>query len=119
MHLEFPLWLSGNLLVSMRMRVGSLASLKGLSIWCCRELWCMSQPRLGSSTAVIVAQAGSYSSDLTPTPELPYAALKPKTFICHMCGPKKKKKKKWKKKFYAPNNIVSKWKLTKLKEETN
>ena len=37
---EFPLWLSGlrTGLVSMRMRVRSLASLSGLRIQCCREL---------------------------------------------------------------------------------
>ena len=32
-------------------------------IWCCRELWCRSQTRLGSGVAVAVVQAGSYSSD--------------------------------------------------------
>ena len=30
-------------LVSMRTRVQSLASLSGLGIWHCHELWCMSQ----------------------------------------------------------------------------
>ena len=35
-------------LVSMRMRVRSLASLSGSGIWCCHELWCRSQMWLGS-----------------------------------------------------------------------
>ena len=55
---EFPLWLSGyepNLLVSMRLRVQCLASLSGLRIWHCPELWCGSQTRLGSRVAVAVA----------------------------------------------------------------
>ena len=30
-------------LASMRLRVRSLASLSGLMIWCCCELWCRSQ----------------------------------------------------------------------------
>ena len=34
-------------LVSMRMRVQSLASLSGLRIWHCRELWGRSQTKLG------------------------------------------------------------------------
>ena len=48
---------------AMRLRVPSLASLSGLRIWCCRELWCRSQMRLGSHMAVAVAVAGGYSSD--------------------------------------------------------
>ena len=35
-------------LVSMRMRVQSLASLSGLRIWHCCELWCGLQTWLGS-----------------------------------------------------------------------
>ena len=40
--LEFLLWLSRlrTQIVSMRIRVQSLASLSGLRIWHCRELWC-------------------------------------------------------------------------------
>ena len=38
----------------------------GLRIWCCRDLWYRSQMQLGSCIAVAVAQAGSYSSNLTP-----------------------------------------------------
>ena len=43
---------------------------------------------LRSDIAVAVAQAGSYSSDLTPSLG---------TYICYGCGPKKQKKKKMKK----------------------
>ena len=39
-------------LVSMRTQVPSLASLSGLRIWCCHELWCRSQTWLGSGIAV-------------------------------------------------------------------
>ena len=41
-------------LVSMRMRVGSLAFLSGLRLRHCRELWCRSQTQLGSGVAVAV-----------------------------------------------------------------
>ena len=53
---EFPLWLSGlrTQLVSMRMQVPSLASLSGLRIWHCRELWCRLQMWLLSLVAVAV-----------------------------------------------------------------
>ena len=40
----------------MRMLVGSLASLSGLRIQRCHELWCRSQTQLGSRTAVAVAR---------------------------------------------------------------
>ena len=53
-------------LVSTRMQVQSLALLRGLRIWCCRELWCRSQDYLGSGIGVAVVQAGSYSSNSTP-----------------------------------------------------
>ena len=69
-------------LASMRMQVRSLASLSGLRIWCCSELWCMSQTRLRSGVAVV--QASGYSSDLPP---------RLGTSICHRCDPKKKNKK--------------------------
>ena len=63
--LEFPLWLSGlrTRLVSMRMRVGSLASLSGLRIQSCCKLCYRSQTQLRSSVAVAVVYAGSCSSD--------------------------------------------------------
>ena len=37
----------------MRMLVQSLASLSGLRIWHCHELWCRLQMQLGSCTAAI------------------------------------------------------------------
>ena len=43
-----------NLTVPMRTQVRSLASLSGLWIWCCRELWCRSQTQLGSGGSVAV-----------------------------------------------------------------
>ena len=39
---------------TVRLRVQSLASLSGLRARRCRELWCRSQPRLGSGVAVAV-----------------------------------------------------------------
>ena len=37
---------------TMRFRVRPLASLHGLRIWCCCDLWCRSQMQLGSGVAV-------------------------------------------------------------------
>ena len=80
---EFLLWPSRLRiqLVSMKMQIWSLASLRGLSIWCCPELrmW------LGSGMAVAVVSAGSSSTDSTPSLG---------TSICHWCGPKKAKTNK-------------------------
>ena len=92
---EFQLWLIGlrTQLVSMRMWFWSLALLTVLKIWCCCELGCRSQIKLGSCVAVAVAAAKSrsYSSDSTDlTPSL-------RTSICHKRGPKKKKEKERKK----------------------
>ena len=72
-------------LASMRMQVRSLALLSGLRIWSCHKLWRSSQTRLGSCVAMAVMQAGSCSSDLTPSRG---------TSICCGCRPKKTKKKK-------------------------
>ena len=47
------------------MMVRSLASLSGLRIQHCHDLWCRSQTQLESCMAVV--QAGSCSSDLTPS----------------------------------------------------
>ena len=82
---EFPLWLSGlwTQLVPMRMQIWSWASLSGLRIPRCSELWCRLQMRLGSCVAVAVVQASSCSSGLT-------CSLG--TSICYGCGPKKKTK---------------------------
>ena len=86
LYQEFPLWFSGlrTQPVSMRMQVRSLASLSGLRIRHCRELWCRSQRRLRSHVAVAVVQAGSCSSNLSPSLG---------TSICHEYGPKKTKKR--------------------------
>ena len=65
----------------MRMQVQSLASLSGLRIQHCRELWLES----GMAVAVAVVQAGSYSSDSTPGLG---------SSICCRCSPKKTKKEK-------------------------
>ena len=51
---------------SMRMWIWSLASLSGLRIWYCRELWCRSQTWLGSHIAVAGVWASSCNSNLTP-----------------------------------------------------
>ena len=66
------------------MRVQSLASLSGLRIQCCNKLQRSLQMQLEPSVAVAVVEAGSYSSDSTPSLE---------TSICCRCGPKKTKKK--------------------------
>ena len=44
-------------LVSMMMQVGSLASLSGLRIWHCCDLWCRLKLWLGSDVAVAVMLA--------------------------------------------------------------
>ena len=71
------------------MQVQSLASLSGLRIWCCHELWCRLQTQLGSCVAVTVVYASSFSSDWTPSLG---------TSICSRCSPKKTKDKKKKRK---------------------
>ena len=53
-------------LASMRMQVRSLASVSGLRIWRCHELWCRSQTRLGSDVAVAVVQACGCSFQFDP-----------------------------------------------------
>ena len=60
------------------------ASLSGLRIWHCHELWCRSQTQLGSGVAVAVAEASGYSSDLIPSLGLS---------ICLGCGSKMKSTK--------------------------
>ena len=76
-------------------------SIPALAQWvkdpACHELWCRLQTRLGSQVAVALVQAGSYSSDSTPSLG---------TSKCRSSGPRKKmakrqkKKKKKKPKFY-------------------
>ena len=65
---------------TMRLQVLSLASLSGLKIRCCHELWCRSQTWLGSDVAVAVVYACSHSSNWTPSLG---------TSICCECSPKK------------------------------
>ena len=75
-------------------------SIPGLRIWCCHELWCKPQTRLGSGVAVALAYAGSYSSDLTPSLG---------TSLCSGCSPKKaikEKKKKRKKACIYPDSYL-------------
>ena len=55
-------------LATIRFRVQSLASFRGLRIRRCRELWGRSQRWLGSWVAVALAQAGSWSSLIGPQP---------------------------------------------------
>ena len=65
-------------LVSVRTQVRSLAWLSGLRIPHFYGLGCRSKRQLGSSIAVAVVQAGSYSSSLRlPAWEPPYAASTP------------------------------------------
>ena len=76
-------------------------SIPGLDKWVSNlglcELWCRSQMCLGSCVAVAVLEAGSYSSDSTPSLG---------TYICRGHGPKKppppKKKKERKKMGHWP-----------------
>ena len=70
---------------TIRLQVQSLASLSGLRIHCCRELWCRSQLWLRSCVFVAVAQAGGCKSNQTPNLG---------TSICSGCSPKKTKRKK-------------------------
>ena len=69
----------------MRMQVQCLALLSGLRILPYCELWCRLQTKLGSGIAVAAVQAGSYSSDSTPSLG---------TSICRGFSPKKTLKKK-------------------------
>ena len=64
------------------MRVRYVASISGLWIRRCHELWGRSQTRLGSHIAVAVAQADSYSSNRTPGLG---------TSMCRGRGPKRQK----------------------------
>ena len=73
----------------MRTQVQSQASLNGLRIRGCHELWCQSQMLLRSGIAGAVVQALGCNSHSTP---------RLGTSICCKGGPKKAKKKKKKKK---------------------
>ena len=74
---------------TMSFQVRFLASLSGLRIRRCHELWCRSQTWLRSSIAVAVVQAGRCNSNSVPCLG---------TSICCRYGSKKKKKKKKEKK---------------------
>ena len=73
----------GTDIVSVRIRVRSLASISGLRIQRCQKRWPRSQMWL-RSVAAAVALAGSCSSNCSPSLG---------TFICYRCGSKKKKEK--------------------------
>ena len=88
-------------LVTIRTQVQSLATLSGLRIWRCNELWHRPYTRLRSGVAVAVEQASSYSSDLTPCLG---------TFICRKCGPKKQTKKN--KKQTTKKRFISIWRYS-------
>ena len=88
-------------LVTMRLRVPSLASLSWQGIRLCPELWCWSQMRLRYRVAVAVAWASSYSSDSTPSLGTPIGCR---------CSPKKKKKKS----LGLPGSIIEPWPLSTM-----
>ena len=67
---------------TIRLQVQSLASLGGLRICRCHELWCRLQTELRSGAAVALVQASGYSSGQTPSLGIS---------ICHVCGPIKTK----------------------------
>ena len=83
--LGVPLWGNGIESISgaLGRRFESPVPHSGLRIWHCRELWCRWQMGLTPHVAVVVAQAGNYSSNST-------ASLGAST--CHRYGPKKEKK---------------------------
>ena len=72
---EFLLWLSSwrTQLVSIKMRVGSLALLSGLRIQRCHELWCRSQISLGSHVDVAMVSPAATAPIQSLDWELPYA----------------------------------------------
>ena len=84
-NLEFPCGSVGYEpdLVSVRLQVLILNSLSGLRIWRCHKLCCRPQMRLRSCVAVAVVEAGSCSSNSTPSLG---------TSICRRGSPKKIKK---------------------------
>ena len=85
----------------MRFWVPSLASFSGLGIWCCCELPCRLQTRLGSLVTVAVVEAGSCRSDSTPNLG---------TSIYNGCGPKRQNKsKEAKKPLCPPHHLHKSW----------
>ena len=76
-------------LVSTKIQLRSLASLSGLRIWHCHELWCRSQMRLGSELLWLWRRPGATVLVQPLVWELPYA-----TGVAIKRKPKKKKEKK-------------------------
>ena len=67
----------------MRMQAPSRALLSGLRVWSCPELWCRWQMRIRSGVALAGVEAGSCSSNWTPSLG---------TSMCLRGGPRKDKK---------------------------
>ena len=110
--LELPSWLSGNKPneYTWGRQVWSLASLSGLRIWHCCELWCSSQTFLGSCIVEAVLQASSCSLALIPNLG---------TSIYSRCSPKETKKKKKKSAYcvaYIGGRFEKKINFTDMKE---
>ena len=76
----------------MRLRVRSLPLLSGLGIWCCSELWCRLQTRLGSHLLCGSGVGCQLQLRLDPQPG---------TSICRRSGPKNGKKTKKKITFFS------------------
>ena len=81
----------------MRMQVRSLASLSGLRIRRCHELWCKSHDAARIWCCCGCGVAAGHSSDRTPSLG---------TSMCCWCGPKKTKKKKAKRKVTGDSLLV-------------
>ena len=60
-------------LVSMRTQVPSLASLSGLRVWCCHELWCRLKTWLRSCIALVWCRPAAAAPFQPLAWELPYA----------------------------------------------
>ena len=75
----------------MRTQVQSLASLSGLRIWHCPELWCRLQMQLGSCVAVALAHRPAATALIRPLALEPPCAMG--VALEKAKRPKKKKKK--------------------------
>ena len=80
---------------TMRLWVQSLASVSGLRIWHCLEMWCRSQTRLGSGIPVALVLLWLWCR-LAATALIRPLAWEPP--ICHGRGPRNGKKKRPQKK---------------------
>ena len=92
-------------LQSIRTQVQSLALLSGLGIQHCCKLWCRSKKRFRSGVAVAVAQAGSCSSNSSPSQG---------TSIRRGCGHKKTKRREGKIQNYKETRQEKEWYTTKV-----